>query len=248
MQITILGSGTSTGVPYLNCPCEVCRSADPHDARLRCSARIDTEGKTLLIDCGPDFRQQMLRHPTPQIDAVLITHEHYDHVAGIDDLRPFGQVGIYAEDRVCQAIRRNLPYCFAQTHYPGTPQLELHTIGTAPFDVAGVSIQPIRCYHAKLPILGYRIGSMAYLTDISGIDADQLPLLQNLDVLVVDALRQTPHFSHFMLSEAQDFARQTGAQRIYFTHICHQMGMHAAVQAHLPKGQYLCYDGMTINC
>ena len=246
MNVTILGSGTSTGVPYLNCTCEVCRSADPRDARLRCSALVEVQGKTLLIDCGPDFRQQMLHRPTPAIDAVLLTHEHYDHVAGIDDLRPFGDVDIYGEERVCQAVRRNLPYCFAETHYPGTPHLHLHTIGLTPFEAAGVNVQPIRCYHAQLPIVGYRVGPMAYLTDISRIDDDQFPLLENLEVLIVDALRQTPHFSHFMLSEAQDFAKRTGAKRVYFTHICHQMGLYADVEPSLPDNQQLCYDGMEI--
>ncbi|MBP5259462.1 MAG: MBL fold metallo-hydrolase [Paludibacteraceae bacterium] len=247
MKITILGSGTSTGVPYLNCGCEVCRSKDPHDARLRCSALVEYRGRTLLIDCGPDFRQQMLRRPTPQIDAVLFTHEHYDHVAGIDDLRPYGNVRLYAEERVCSAIRRNLPYCFAETHYPGAPRLELHTIDLKPFTAAGIEIQPIRCYHAQLPIVGYRIGPMAYLTDISRIDDDQLPLLDGLEVLIIDALRQTPHFSHYMLTEAQALATRLGVRRCYFTHICHQMGLHAAVNSTLPEGQALCYDGMEIQ-
>ena len=247
MRITILGSGTSTGVPYLNCGCEVCSSSDPRDMRLRCSALVESRGQTILIDCGPDFRQQMLRRHTPKINAVLLTHEHYDHVAGIDDLRPFGDVDIYGEERVCQAVRRNLPYCFAETHYPGTPHLHLHPIGLTPFEAAGIGIQPIRCYHAQLPILGYRIGPMAYLTDISHIDDDQLPRLDGIEVLIVDALRQTPHFSHYMLSEAQALASRLGVKRCYFTHICHQMGLYAEVQPSLPAGQALCYDGMVID-
>ena len=255
MHITILGSGTSIGVPYLNCPCEVCTSTNPKDKRLRASIRINIEGNCFIIDCGPDFRQQMMLHPTPHIDAVLLTHEHYDHVSGLDDLRPFGNVNIFAEKNVIKAIKRSMPYCFPKKSfsifgkdlYPGVPLLSVFPINTNPFEINGITITPIRCYHHELPILGYRIGSFAYLTDISRIDDTEAAKVMDAEVLIIDALRQTPHFSHFMLSEAQDFAQKVRAKRVYFTHLSHQIGLHNAVQDSLPAGQFLCYDGMEIE-
>lgn len=248
MRITILGSGTSTGVPMLGCRCEVCRSADPRDRRLRASAFIETGGKRLLIDCGPDFRQQALLYGLAKPDAVLFTHEHYDHVGGVDDLRPFRGSELYAEQRVADAIRRNLPYCFSDTPYPGAPLLTLHTIGEEPFIAAGVSVIPVRAYHAALPVLGFRIGNMAYLTDVSRIADSEIRKLEGIDLFIVDALRRTPHFSHFTLAEAQALADRTGARRVYFTHICHEMGLYAEVERDLPPHQHLCVDGLALEC
>lgn len=197
----------------------------------------------------------MMLHPTPHIDAVLLTHEHYDHVSGLDDLRPFGNVNIFAEKNVIKAIKRSMPYCFPKKSfsifgkdlYPGVPLLSVFPINTNPFEINGITITPIRCYHHELPILGYRIGSFAYLTDISRIDDTEAAKVMDAEVLIIDALRQTPHFSHFMLSEAQDFAQKVRAKRVYFTHLSHQIGLHNAVQDSLPAGQFLCYDGMEIE-
>lgn len=255
MHITVLGSGTSIGVPYLNCPCEVCTSTNPKDKRLRASIRIDIDGNCFIIDCGPDFRQQMMQHPTPKIDAVLLTHEHYDHVSGLDDLRPFGNVNIFAEKNVIKAIKRGMPYCFPKKSllpwrkklYPGVPLLSVFRISTKPFEINGIQIQPIRCYHHKLPILGFRIQNFAYLTDISSIDDSEVEKIMDVDVLIVDALRITYHFSHFTLQQAQEFAARVRAKRVYFTHLSHQIGLHDAVQDSLPAGQFLCYDGMEIK-
>ena len=247
MRITVLGSGTSGGVPEVRCKCDVCLSTDVKDKRLRASVLVEINDKTILIDCGPDFRTQALNYNIEKIDYILLTHEHYDHTYGIGDLRPYGDVHIYAEENVCSTVRRNFPYCFAEVKYPGIPKLTLHTITEKPFKLEDIEIIPIRYMHASLPILGFRIGNFAYITDISSIKEEEIGKLQGLDVLIVDALRITPHFSHFMLSEAQDFAQKVRAKRVYFTHLSHQIGLHDAVQDSLPAGQFLCYDGMEIK-
>ena len=205
MQVTFLGTGTSTGIPQIGCTCSVCTSTDPRDSRLRTSAIVEIEGKNILIDCGPDFRQQMLRFHIKRIDAVLVTHIHYDHTGGIDDLRPFGENGtvpIYLEPSVAEGIRNRLPYCFADHRYPGVPNICLQEIGLSPFLIEGIEIVPIRVMHYKLPILGYRIGRFAYITDALTIPESEYEKLKDIDVLVVNALRKKPHLSHQTLADA----------------------------------------------
>lgn len=248
MKITLLGSGTSTGVPQLGCSCEVCRSTDPRDKRLRASVMVQTERTNILIDCGPDFRTQMLDNRMPAPDALLITHEHYDHVAGIDDVRPYckrGAFPIYAEERVAQKLRVINEYMFRKVKYPGVPNVDLIPIeADKPFMVGDAEVLPLRLYHYKLPVLGFRIGRMAYLTDFSEAPDSTVARLDGVELLIIDALRIEPHMSHLSLAQAIEFARRTTARRVVFTHMSHQMGLHAQVA--LPEGFELGYDGMTL--
>ena len=244
-RILFLGTGTSTGVPQIGCRCEVCRSADAHDRRLRTSALLETGGRRLLMDCGPDFRQQMLAHGITWLSAVLLTHEHYDHVGGMDDLRPFGDMDVYAEGRVLEAVRRVMPYCFAPHPYPGVPRIELHEVRPyEAFDVQGLRVMPVRLMHACLPILGYRIGNVAYLTDVKTLDERAIEQLGGLDVLVLNALRRKEHLSHLSLDESLALARRIGAKKTFLIHMSHEIGLHEAVQRQLPDGVVLAYDGL----
>ena len=244
-RILFLGTGTSTGVPQIGCRCEVCRSADAHDHRLRTSALLETGGRRLLMDCGPDFRQQMLAHGITWLSAVLLTHEHYDHVGGMDDLRPFGDMDVYAEGRVLEAVRRVMPYCFAPHPYPGVPRIELHEVRPyEAFDVQGLRVMPVRLMHACLPILGYRIGNVAYLTDVKTLDERAVEQLGGLDVLVLNALRRKEHLSHLSLDESLALARRIGAKKTFLIHMSHEIGLHEAVQRELPDGVVLAYDGL----
>jgi phosphoribosyl 1,2-cyclic phosphate phosphodiesterase len=247
MKITFLGTGTSTGVPQIGCKCKVCQSAHPHDKRLRASAMIEVENKRIVIDAGPDFRAQMLQHKVDSIDAILITHEHYDHVGGIDDVRPFGLVDIYAEQRVLNQIKTVMPYCFSTSRYPGVPKIELHCIDDNAFDIDGLQIQPIRIMHAQLPILGYRIANFAYITDLKTIDESSIAQLQNLDVLVLNALRIEQHISHINLDEAIVLAQKIAARRTYFIHFSHDLGLHSEVERSLPDNIFLSYDGLELE-
>lgn len=246
MRVTVLGSGTSGGVPEVRCKCDTCLSTDPKDKRSRASVLVEVKGKNILIDCGPDFRQQMLTNKVESIDYILLTHEHFDHTFGLGDLRPYGDIQIYAEENVCNSVRRTFPYCFAEVKYPGIPKLTLHQITEKPFLLDDIEIIPIRYMHASLPILGYRIGNFAYLTDISSIKEEELKKLQGLEILIIDALRITPHFSHFSLEQAQEFASKIHPKNTYFTHICHSLGRHAEVSKTLPYDQHLAYDGLEL--
>lgn len=250
MKLIFLGTGTSTGNPEIGCHCEVCTSKDARDWRLRASLLVETEGKKILIDCGPDFRWQMLSHRIEHLDAVLITHEHYDHVGGLDDLRPFCRekgVDIYAEDYVAEAIRTRIPYAFRAHKYPGVPNLKLHPVPLHPFEAAGVRIIPIRVMHGKLPIYGYRIGNMAYLTDVKSIPEASYAGLEGLDVLVLDALRAEPHPSHESLGEALAQIERIRPKETYLIHMSHRIGLHAIIEKELPPHVHYAYDGLMVT-
>ena len=246
MKITFLGTGTSTGIPIIGCGCDTCTSTDEKDKRLRASIMVDINNQKILIDCGPDLRQQLLAHKVKHLDAVLITHEHYDHLGGLDDLRPLGNVNVYAEKKVNHTIERNMSYCFSEKRYPGVPTFVLNEISEKAFEVYQTNIQPIRVMHAQLPILGFRIGNMAYLTDVKTIDPESIDLLKNLDVLIINALRHIEHISHITLQEAIRLAEITGAKRTFFTHMSHDMGRHELIAPLLPANIQLAFDGMEI--
>ena len=253
MRITILGSGTSCGVPQIGCTCEVCTSTDPKDKRLRCSALVEVDGANILIDCGPDFRQQMLGIDFKPLDAVLITHEHYDHVGGLDDLRPysvFRGVSVYAEKFCMDHLMERIPYCFTppEKRYPGVPALDLMEIEPhKPLVVKGVTIMPIRVMHAKLPIVGFRIGNFAYITDMKTIPDSELPMLEGVEYLIVNGLRHKEHPSHQTIEEAIAFARQLGVKEAWLIHMSHHIRRHQQEEASLPAGIHLAYDGEVIN-
>lgn len=251
MKVTFLGTGTSTGVPEVGCKCEVCTSANRKDKRLRASVLVHTQGRQILIDCGPDFRQQILDKEFVRMDGVLITHEHYDHVGGLDDLRPFcrfGDVQLYAENSVIKNLKMRIPYSFTENKYPGVPTFHLNEVCiNESFWIEDVEIKPIRLMHYKLPILGYRINNFAYLTDLKYIPEEEFEKLENLDVLVINALRIEEHMSHENLSEALNNIRRISPQKTYLTHMSHHMGLHEEVQKTLPVGVYLSYDGLEIS-
>jgi metallo-beta-lactamase domain protein len=293
MKLHFLGTGTSIGVPQMGCSCSVCRSEDPRDKRLRCSALLETDDhRLILIDCGPDFRTQMLRfiaeHPytddtsvpysvrkmsemsdeqarkmglheaprfdyaMPRIEAVLLTHEHFDHVAGLDDLRPFSyfhSIDVWAEPNVAEAIINHMGYVFGEKHYPGAPKLTMNPLEEhQSITIGDNEIVPVRVYHGKLPILGYRIGPLAYLTDMSQLGEQEWGKLEGVETLVVSALRDEPHATHQTIEEAIAFGRKVGAKRTYFIHMCHTAGKQADRDEQLPEGFCFAYDGLTIDC
>ena len=252
MTITFLGTGTSQGVPVIACDCEVCTSTDPHNNRLRSSIMIENEGKVIVIDSGPDFRFQMLREKVHRLDAIVFTHEHKDHTAGLDDIRAFnykqqGPIDVYATPRVQEQLKREFYYIFAEFKYPGIPQLTLHTIEMEPFDVAGLKFIPIEVMHYKLPVLGFRIGDFTYITDAKTVADIEVEKIKGTKTLVINALQRQEHISHFTFDEAIDFARQIGAEKTYFTHISHRLGLHAEVSKTLPAGIELAYDGLKLE-
>ena len=251
MKLTFLGTGTSCGVPVIGCQCEVCQSTDPRDKRTRCSALVETENTRLLIDCGPDFRQQILPQPFRKIDGILITHSHYDHMGGMDDIRPycqFGEINVYADPFAKESMLEMLPYCFAENRYPGVPAIGLHEIlPHVKFNIGDFEILPFEVMHGKLPILGYRIGPLAYITDMKTIDEAEMNYLEGVEVLVVNALRFTkPHHSHQLVDDAIAFAQRVGARRTLLIHMCHDIGLHEEVNQKLPAGIELAYDGQEI--
>lgn len=249
-QFIFLGTGTSQGVPVIGCQHPVCFSSNPKDMRLRASAMIIYNNVHLLIDCGPDFRQQMLRENLTRVDAILVTHEHNDHIIGLDDVRPLNfrmkkDMPLYSRKRVLNEIKARFPYVFVEEKYPGAPGIQLVEIDENSFDIQGVKITPLPVMHGDLPIFGYRIGNLAYLTDISFIPDKTMELLKNLDILVIDALRKkNKHHSHLILDEAIEYAKKINAKKTYFTHINHEMGFYDEVESQLPPNMHLGFDGL----
>lgn len=252
MKITLLGTGTSQGVPVIACDCAVCLSENPKDKRLRSSVMLETQGKTLVIDTGPDFRQQMLREQVNRVDAVLMTHSHKDHIAGLDDVRAFNfrhnyDMPVYGDYHTLQQIKSEFYYAFEAVKYPGVPEIQLHEIDDRPFRVENIEIQPIRVFHHKMPVMGFRIENFAYITDAKTIPPESIALLQDLDVLVLNALRIKPHVSHFNLEEALEMVTTLKPARAYFTHISHLLGTHDHITPALPEGVHLAYDGQILS-
>ncbi len=261
MKLVFLGTGTSTGVPQLRCRCATCTSSDPRDKRLRASVMIQTEegAPWILIDCGPDFRQQMLNNGSPDLACVLITHTHYDHVGGIDDLRPYcptapdGHFPVYCRKDVATDMRNRVPYCFARKLYPGVPTFNIHEIDAPqPFiiEIPGfkpVEVKPLRIMHAALPILGFRIGKLVYITDCSHMPQETLDEIRGAEVLVINALRHTEHPSHINLLQALNVIKETGPAQAYLTHMSHQMGPQAETEKLLPSGTAFAFDGLTVE-
>lgn len=253
MKITFLGTGTSQGVPVIACDCEVCTSTDKHDKRLRVSVLIEEAGKSLVIDAGPDFRYQMLRAGVRHLDAILFTHEHKDHVAGLDDVRAFNfkqqsEIDVYADTRVQSALKQEFHYIFSEAKYPGIPRLELHEIkADQAFMVAGIEITPISVLHYKLPVFGFRIGDFTYITDAKTIDEENIAKIRGSKIVVINALQMESHISHLTYDEAVSLARQIGAEQTYLTHISHKLGTHEKVSKELPEGINLAYDGLKLD-
>lgn len=252
MTVTFLGTGTSQGVPVIGCDCEVCISTDKHDKRLRTSIMVEAQGKVIVIDTGPDFRYQMLRAGVKHLDAVVFTHEHKDHTAGLDDIRAFNYLqqepmDVYAVPRVQASLQKEFSYIFAEYKYPGIPKLNLHTIGNEPFYVGPVKFTPIEVLHYKLPVLGFRIHDFTYITDAKTIAESEIEKIKGSKVLVINALQKEPHISHFTFDEAIAFAQRIGAETTYFTHISHRLGKHVEVSLQLPQGIQLAYDGLKLD-
>lgn len=252
MTVKFLGTGTSQGVPVIACDCSVCTSDDPKDTRLRSSILVELGNRNIVIDTGPDFRYQMLRERVTHLDAILFTHSHKDHVAGLDDVRAFnrqqgGAIDIYGTTEVHEALEREFYYAFSAKKYPGVPQLAQHQITTLPFPLFGTTIQPIQVMHYMMPVLGFRIGEFTYITDAKTVVDSELEKIKDTKILVVNALQREPHISHFTLDEAVAFAQRVGAEQTYLTHISHRLGQHQHVQRELPPGVFLAYDGLVLN-
>jgi phosphoribosyl 1,2-cyclic phosphate phosphodiesterase len=252
VKITFLGTGTSQGVPIIGCDCEVCQSTDSHDKRLRSSVMIENEGQLFVIDTGPDFREQMLREKVKRLDAVVYTHEHRDHLGGLDDIRGFNfvmgrAIDIYADENVENAMHKMYPYIFSDVKYPGIPEIVLHRITGEPFTIGKTTFIPIRVMHYKLPIWGYRIGGFVYITDANFIPPEEKEKIKGCDVLVLNALRKEHHISHYTLDEAIAVATELQPKKAYFTHISHQLGKHKDVEKELPPFIRLAYDRLKLE-
>lgn len=253
MKITFLGTGTSQGIPFIGCNCPVCTSANKKDQRLRSSIWVETPEASIVIDSGPDFRYQMLRAKVNHLDAIIFTHGHKDHIAGLDDIRPYNYfqkkpIRVYATEETQQALRREYAYIFTYPQYPGIPEIVMNTINARDsFFVNGLRITPIRLLHYKLEVLGFRIGDFTYITDASFIADEELDKVKTSKAITLNALRHEPHMSHYTLSQAIEVARSTGVPDTYFTHISHQLGLHDVVEGGLPQGMHLAYDGLELH-
>ncbi len=252
MQLTFLGTGTSQGVPIIGCKCSVCQSADPRDQRLRTSVHIQSDGLSFVIDSGPDFRQQMLHEKIDALDAILFTHDHKDHTAGLDDVRAYNHLmqkpmQVYGEEYVLSTIKREFSYAFTEKKYPGVPEIELNTIDDRPFFIENLKIIPIRGVHFKLPVLGFRIGNLAYLTDMNQLPESERYKLKDLDVLIINALRIKTHVSHFNLEQALDIIKLSQPKQAYLTHISHKLGLYQDLIQQLPSKVLPAYDGLKIT-
>jgi len=252
LKITFLGTGTSQGVPVIGCGCTVCKSADEHDKRLRSSVLVEQGEETVVIDTGPDFRQQMLRVGLSKLNAVLYTHEHRDHISGLDDIRAFNYLqkspmDVYGEERVMRSLNSGFPYVFAEKKYPGIPQVRMHVITTEPFQIGEMKVIPIRMMHYRLPVFGFRLGDFAYLTDGNYIPESEKEKLFGVKYLVVNALRRETHISHFTLSEAVRLIEELSPRMGYLTHISHQMGPYSDLIKELPSHIRPAYDGLVLE-
>ena len=252
MKVTFLGTGTSQGIPIIGSTHPVCLSENPKDKRLRVSVLVEWESNNILIDCGPDFRMQMLTNKVSRIDAILYTHEHNDHTIGLDDIRPYffrqGDIPIYAHKRVLESLKKRFDYIFEfENKYPGSPGVQINEIQNEPFKFKDFDIIPVNVMHNRLQVFGFRLKDFAYLTDVKTIEEEEIEKLSGVKVLVINALRREPHHSHFNLEEALEFIKKVNPERAYLTHISHQLGFHEEVQAELPENVFLAYDNLKIE-
>lgn len=252
MEATFLGTGTSQGVPVIACDCKVCQSEDVKDKRLRSSLLLKINNKNFVIDAGPDFRQQMLRERINSLKAILLTHEHVDHIFGLDDIRSFNwkqkhPTDIYAEKRVQEAIKRVFSYVFAESKYPGIPKMKLHLIKNESFKIEDIEFTPIRCYHHKLPVYGFRVGDLTYITDTNLIPPEEIEKIVGSKILIINALRKEKHISHFNLKEALDIIHKIQPEKAFLTHLSHAFGKHEDIQDELPNNVFFAYDGLKID-
>ena len=252
LTITFLGTGTSGGVPMIACDCVVCSSKDSHDKRLRSSILVQSANTTLVVDTTPDFRTQMLNEGVKKLDAVIFTHPHKDHIAGLDDIKAFNffqhkDMDVYANELTQRALKREFAYMFDEKKYPGVPSINLNTIDDKPFVVGDIPVIPILVYHLNMPVLGFRFGNFTYITDANRIDDGELAKITGSDTLVLNALRKKKHISHFTLDEAIELSQKLKIPQAYFTHISHQLGLHDEINSGLPNGIQLAFDGLTIQ-
>lgn len=252
LRITFLGTGTSGGVPMIACGCSVCSSTDQKDKRLRSSILVQSNNTTLVVDTTPDFRTQMLRENVKHLDAVLFTHPHKDHVAGLDDIKAFNffqhrPMDVYANELTQFTLQREFPYIFSKDKYPGIPNINLHTISLQSFTIGDITVTPILVYHLRMPVFGFRFGDFTYITDANRIENEEKEKIKGSKIMVVNALRKKEHISHFTLQQAIDLVQELEIPEAYFTHISHQLGCHNEIDAELPAGTHLAWDGLTLT-